>query len=222
MKTTTLEQFEQQPALPQEAGRILAEEDGLVCFPCASTYRLAASLLSEPAVLSLLQAKRRSKHTRALVMVADATMMEQHVVDGVPRAARQLVDALWPGNVTMRLPLRQEGLPRKVYKELAKPDKKVGVRLPANPVAELLVRSAGVPLLVSSANLFKKAGASSVAAIKKNFSRTVELFIDAGDLQQHPPSTVLDFDDQGSYSVVRQGSVSEEAIARARAALTGR
>jgi L-threonylcarbamoyladenylate synthase len=143
-------------------------------------------------------------------MIGSVEMLDE-LANPVPDSVRRLASALWPGKVTLRLPLSQS-LPRKVYKELSKPDKKVGFRQPSSEVSDLLIRAADVPLLVSSANLSNKAGAASVAAIKKHFSRSVSLFIDSGDLPEQPPSTVLDFDDQGHYRLVRSGAVSEERI----------
>lgn len=216
MRSVTLEEFltDQQQ---QAAAAAILEADGLICFPCRGSYRIAASLLSEAGVLELLQTKRRSRHKPALVLVSDTTMLER-LADEIPAAARRMIDALWPGDVTLRLPLAREALPHKVYKELAKPDKKVGFRLAVSPAAQLLVETAGLPLLVSSANLSQKKGAASVAAIRKHFSRDVELFIDSGDLPEQPPSTILDFAGDGSYKLVREGTVSEAAVAAAWAA----
>ena len=74
-----------------------------------------------------------------------------------------------------------------------------------------LVKEFGKPLVVSSANLSRKHGAQSVAQVRKNFGRTVELLIDAGDLAQGPSSTLVDLTN-GSPNVVRAGSVTEDAI----------
>jgi tRNA threonylcarbamoyl adenosine modification protein (Sua5/YciO/YrdC/YwlC family) len=146
-------------------------------------------------------------------MVASADMLPQ-VVESVPEAARRMIDAVWPGDVTLRLPLCRS-LDRRVYKDLSRPDGKVGVRLPLDPVAELLVRAAGVPVLVSSANRSKKAGSGSIALIRKQFAPCLSMLIDAGDLPSRPPSTIVDFDDPDGFRIVRRGAVSEEEIRRA-------
>ncbi len=213
MRQVTLQEFEQDGGLRQEAGRILREGEGLVCFPCEGTYRFGVNLLSEEGVLQLLQTKRRSGHRPALVMVRDRQMVEQ-VATEVPQLADQLMRALWPGHLTLRLPLSKD-LPRKVYRDLSRSQGKVGVRVPQSPVARQLVQLAGVPLLVSSANQFKKHGAESLAKIRQQFARSIALFIEAGDLPTSPPSTILDFAD-GGFQIVRQGSVDEQTI---RAAL---
>jgi tRNA threonylcarbamoyl adenosine modification protein (Sua5/YciO/YrdC/YwlC family) len=213
MKTVSIDEFLSDDGIRKEAAAILRDKDGLVCFPCAATYRIAASVQSERAVLSLLQAKRRAKHAHALVMVSDQQMLSG-LVEPLSDQLQRMIGNLWPGNVTLRLRLG-DTLPRKVYRELSKPDKKIGVRLPHAEIAERLVAEVGVPLLVSSANRSRKAGAASVAAIKKNFHSSISLFIDAGDLPQRPPSTIVDFDDDGRPRVVRKGAVEGETIQRA-------
>lgn len=213
MNSVTLPEFLNDEAQQRSAAAALRDDDGLICFPCRGTYRIAASLLSEEAVLELLQTKRRSRHKHALVLVSELAMLEQ-MASEIPDGARRLIEALWPGDLTLRLPLDKGELPRKVYKELSKPDKKVGFRLAVSPAAQLLVRQSGVPLLVSSANLSQKAGAASVAAIRKHFSRDVALFIDSGDLPAAPASTVVDFNGDG-YKLVREGTVSQAVIDKA-------
>lgn len=216
MKRVSVDDFKSNPDLQEEAARILREEGGLICFPCVATYRFGVNLLSERGVMQLLQTKRRSGHRPALVMVNDAEMVAR-VVKAIPAPAQELIQALWPGHLTLRLPLSKE-LPRKVYKDLSKPDGKVGVRIPQSPIARTLVQAAGVPLLVSSANRSKKAGADSLASVLQQFARHISLFIEAGDLATHPPSTIVDFDKAGQWKLVRAGSVSEESIRKASGA----
>jgi L-threonylcarbamoyladenylate synthase len=214
MRSVPLQEFMTDERQQQAAAATLRDEEGLVCFPCRGTYRIAASLMSEEGVLELLQTKRRARHKPALVLVQDARALEQ-LAEEIPSSARKLIGALWPGDVTLRLPVSREELPSRVYKELSKPDRKVGFRVAVSPVAQLLVKNAGVPLLVSSANLSQKGGATSVAAIRKNFGRRVGWLIDSGDLPGQSPSTVVDFEPDGAFRVVRVGTVCEESIAAA-------
>lgn len=210
MKHVTRDDFTSDEGLQQEAARLLRDDDGLVCFPCAGNYRFGASLLSQRGVLKLLQTKRRSKRKPALVMIADPAMLEQ-VVRDVPTGARRLIKELWPGDLTLKLPLSKE-LPRKVYKDLSRDGGMVGVRLPRGQVVDRLVRAAGVPLLVSSANKSTKTGAASVASIRKQFSRDIALFIDAGDLPARPPSTVVELTAAGQPRVIRAGALDEQQL----------
>ena len=212
MKQISLKDFIEQEDLQREAARVLCDDEGLVCFPCAGNYRFGADLLSERGVMQLMQTKRRSKHKPALVLVSSPDMLVD-VVTEVSEVARVLLQTAWQGRLTVKLPLSKK-LPRKVFRDLSKPDGKVGVRLPQSPAVASLVSAAGVPVLVSSANRSQKTGAASVASIRQQFSRSIDLFIDDGDLPTQPPSTVVEFDKTGAIKVVRAGAVSEEEIRR--------
>jgi L-threonylcarbamoyladenylate synthase len=83
--------------------------------------------------------------------------------------------------------------------------------MPGDEISRGVVQSFGRPLLVSSANLARKHGERSVAQVRKNFGRTVDLMIDAGDLGEGPKSTLVDLT-KGRPSVIRIGVVSEETI----------
>lgn len=210
MKQITLQEFTQELDNQQAAARALCDEDSLVCIPCAGNYRLVASLLSDRGVMQLIQTKRRSKHRPALVLISGPQMLQQ-VVKEVPEPASRLLLAELPGRLTIKLPLSRK-LPRKVFRDLSKPDGKVGVRMPRSPAVASLVEAAGVPLLVSSANKSTKTGAASVASIRKQFSRDIALFIDAGDLPARPPSTVVELTAAGQPRVIRAGALDEQQL----------
>jgi L-threonylcarbamoyladenylate synthase len=189
-------------------------QDGLACFPAESNYRLAASLFSADAVMRLMQSKRRAGHHPALVFVADVAMLGQ-VVAEVPEAAARLAAAFWPGPLTLLLDLRDD-LPPKVAKTLTRATGKVGVRAPSCTVAARVVREFGGPLLISSANLERKAGAGSLAQVRKNFQQKLAVCVDAGDLREGPPSTLVEIDADG-WRVAREGAIAREAIEAALA-----
>lgn len=187
------------------------DNDGIICFPAESNYRLGASALSVKAVNTLVAAKRRSKHAPSLVFVADPKMFEK-VAANVTDVGRRLVNEFWPGPLTL-LVEPSDIFPKKVRKTLVKATGKIGVRIPGHPVARGIVKRFGSPMLVSSANLTKKSGATSPAQVRKNFGRQVEAMIDFGDLPQNPPSTLVGLD--GDTLVIRRtGAVSEDDIRR--------
>jgi L-threonylcarbamoyladenylate synthase len=189
----------------------ILDDDGIICFPSENSYRLGASALSEKAVNALMAVKRRSAHAPALVFVSGPDALESVAAD-VSDTARLLARTFWPRPLTL---LVSPGVvfPSKVRKTLSKATGLIGVRIPGHPVARAIVERFGKPLLVSSANLAKRSGASSPAQVKKNFSRQVDAMVDLGDLPSSPPSTLVDVS-QGTFLIQRQGAVSEEEIRR--------
>lgn len=187
----------------------LLREDALVCLPCGGTYRLVADLGSEMAVQRLFAAKRRTRTAPTLVFVANTEML-QRLAPTVDPIALRLAERLWPGPLTL-LVTPELDLPNKLVKRMCKHRGKIGVRVPQSPVAHALIQTLGGPLLVSSANLEKKAGAYSAAQVRKNFLNAVELFFDSGDLATAPHSTVVDVVD-GQLEIVRPGAFGPDEI----------
>lgn len=194
----------------EELVRVL-EDDGIICFPAESNYRLGASALSVRAVNALVAAKRRSRHAPALVFVSGREMLEEVAAD-MPDVGKTLADTFWPGPLTL-LVKPGEIFPGKVRKTIAKATGLVGVRIPGHPVARGIVETFGKPILVSSANLAKKSGASSPAQVRKNFGRQIEAMVDLGDLPTANPSTLVSIAGD-AVEIKRQGAVSEEEIRR--------
>ena len=180
--------LEQNPTIYQEIAEKLSE-DGIVCFPSGSSYRLATRMMSEKAVIHFLQIKKRTRKAPVLIFVPD----QKHLLDivsEVPQGARRLMEVFWPGPLTLQFHLNEE-LPRKVYKNLSGYGK-VGVRIPKEPIANKIVQTFGEPLLISSANIANKKGAHSEAQIRKNFGRWIDVLISQGDLRSEGSSTVMD------------------------------
>ncbi|QDG49681.1 threonylcarbamoyl-AMP synthase [Persicimonas caeni] len=185
------------------------EDGGVVCLPCNGKYRLIADLADEAAVMGVMQAKRRVSKAPSLVFVADEKMLDD-VADDIDPKARQLIKSLWPGPLTIRFDARRD-LPRDVRKILVKATGKVGIRIPDDEFCHKIVEKLGRPIYVSSANKENKHGETSPAQIRQNFFGRIGLFIDAGDLNAGPSSTVVEVKN-GEVKVVRDGHVPAEKI----------
>lgn len=205
MKTIKLDALESSPELYREVKKVL-EQGGLVCLPCNGTYRIIADLTNEEAVTRLFQSKHRVKKAPSLVFIDQLPMLES-VAKTVCPQARELA-TLWPGPLTILFDLTQDLSP-KIRKQLGKG--KIGVRIPENQLMRDVVGMLGRPVLVSSANRERKAGAESPAQIRKNFNNQLDLFIDAGDLVREPSSTVVDLDGP-QLTVTRQGALEEKLL----------
>lgn len=185
------------------------DSGGVVCLPCNGKYRLMADLADEAAVMGVMQAKRRVSKAPSLVFVADEKMLDD-VADDIDPKARQLIKSLWPGPLTIRFDARRD-LPRDVRKILVKATGKVGVRIPDDDFCHQIVQKLGRPIYVSSANKENKHGETSPAQIRQNFFGRIGLFVDAGDLNAGPSSTVVEVKN-GDVKVVRDGHVPAEKI----------
>lgn len=186
------------------------ESGGIVCIPCRSSYRIVADLTNPKAVNALLFSKHRTTKAPSLVFIANYDALKS-VATNVPAKAKILAQKLWPGELTIRFDPNEETLPKAILKPLTKAGGKIGVRVPSEPWLLRLLKELDRPLLVSSANREKKHGASSPALIQKNFMAHVGIFVNAGDIPQSVPSTVIDFDN-GVPIIKREGSISQNQI----------
>ena len=213
MKTIKFSELQSNPQLYKQVGEALSNGD-LVCIPTPSGYKLMADLGSPSAVTAMIHAKRRVKNTPALVLLPDRSWADK-VASFISQDAHTLMDRFWPGPVTL-LFKAGDSLHPKVRKPLTKAKGWLGVRVPEDDVSSRVIAAFGKPVLVSSANLAKKKGAHSIAQVKKNFGRTVNLLIDAGDLSPGEKSTLVDVSN-GAVSVVRSGAIAKDSILEALA-----
>src|SRR5579883_3277651 len=129
------------------AARIL-QRGGTVAFPTETVYGLGANALDPQAVAGIFAAKQRPSWDPLIVHISDSAMLHR-VAAEIPPAALRLIQAFWPGPLTLLLP-RHPVIPPAVTARRPL----VGVRMPGHPVAHALIAAAGLPIAAPSANTF--------------------------------------------------------------------
>ncbi|MFH1729864.1 MAG: L-threonylcarbamoyladenylate synthase [Pseudomonadota bacterium] len=185
------------------------ENDGVVCLPSDNTYRLAVNGCSEDAIMYLLQAKRRVSKKPSLMFIPDESYLNK-VAKEVSEKCIKLIRHSWDKPVTIRLPL-SDNYSKNVAKAITGGTGKIGVRIPTESLVKRILSSYNKPLFITSANLTGKVGSTSIASIKKNFSRIISVLIDDGDLLRKYASTIVDFKGN-DIDIVRPGAISEEEL----------
>jgi L-threonylcarbamoyladenylate synthase len=112
----------------------------LVAFPTETVYGLGANALDPAAVEKIYRAKGRPMSSPLIVHVSSIEMARSLVREW-PERAEQLARIFWPGPLTLVLP-KQPHVPDRVTAGLDT----VGVRMPAHPIAQALIREADVPI----------------------------------------------------------------------------
>ncbi len=189
-------------AVKQAARALRAGE--LVVFPASGLYGLAADAENARAVERVFAAKARPAGLPLLVLVAQDSDVER-LAARVPPAARVLMDALWPGGVTLVLPASEAVNPR-----LTGGTGRIGLRRPAHPVALALCRALGRPLVGTSANVSGCPGCRNTSQLSPEIREAASLVLDAGPLSGQP-STVVDACAEPPV-VLREGAVPRERI----------
>ncbi|MGZ4722488.1 L-threonylcarbamoyladenylate synthase [Oryzihumus sp.] len=203
------QRFETTEETEREAGiaaAALAVQRGqLVVLPTDTVYGIGADAFSPDAVRALLEAKGRGREMPPPVLVSAATTLDALAV-GVPSYARALVEALWPGPLT--IVCRQQP---SLQWDLGDTRGTVAVRMPDHPVAlELLSRTG--PLAVSSANLTGQPAATDADEAERMLGGRVEVLLDGGPTPGPVPSTIVDVTGPVGR-VLRRGAVPLERLA---------
>lgn len=182
----------------------------LIVLPTDTVYGIAADAFSAAAVSRLLAAKGRGRQSPPPVLVAGLNTMRALVAD-VPEPIERLVEAFWPGGLTIVLPAQPS-----LSWDLGDTHGTVAVRMPADPIALELLEECG-PLAVSSANLTGKAAAIEIDAAVDMLGDAVAVYLDGGTSPTGVASTIIDATglvgtDRRPVRVLRDGVVDRAAL----------
>jgi L-threonylcarbamoyladenylate synthase len=176
---------------------------GITAIPTETFYGLGVNPFDETALTRLCALKGRAEGQPILVLLGSLNDVGLFV-DHVPPAAALLMEAFWPGALTIVLPARAS-----VPRALTAGTGRVGVRLsPCLPLRHVL-ESVG-PLTGTSANRSGAPPAVTAREVQEVFGDHVDLIIDAGPTPGGLPSTVVDAGDR--IHIVREGAVARTAI----------
>jgi L-threonylcarbamoyladenylate synthase len=176
----------------------------LVVLPTDTVYGLAADAFDPAAVRRLLRTKGRGRDKPPPVLVAAQTTLDA-LATKVPPLARDLVEALWPGPLT--LICRQQ--PSLTW-DLGDTRATVAVRMPDHEIALELLRRTG-PLAVSSANRTQKPAASTVDEAEEMLGAAAQVYLDGGPSDGGAPSTIVDVT-ADPPRVLREGAIELAAL----------
>lgn len=179
-------------------------QKGVLVFPTSGLYGLGADAFCAEAVRRVFSIKRRPANKPLLLLLSGIPDMAK-VVGAVPDYADLLLE-LWPGGITF---IFKAGARVPVY--LTGGTGKIGVRLPAHPVAKALVEGFGGPITGTSANLSGFPAVASVTDLDPEIGRQVDMVLDAGPLAGGCGSTIVDVT-CWPVKVIREGVVPRRAI----------
>ncbi len=172
---------------PVEAAVRALGAGGLVVHPTDTLYALAARALDARAVARLSEAKGRGPNRPYSVAVSSVEELERW--GDFSASARRFVRDALPGPYTVLVhptPAARRSLAPEVGRS-----PRIGLRVPAHPLALELARRAG-PLVATSANLSGRPPVASLAAARRAFGRRVRAYVSAPPAPTGVPSTLVD------------------------------
>lgn len=187
-----------------EAGKIIRNQ-GIVIFPTQCLYGVGANALDPLAVQKVFDIKQRPKNNPILVLIQDLEDLKR-LVKKIPPLACLLMERFWPGSLTLVFKASDS-----VSTLLTANSGKIGIRLPAHPVARSLVRQAQGPITGTSANLSGQPGASRINQLPPSMVQEADLILDAGPLKGGTGSTIVDVT-TAPARLLRTGAISQARI----------
>jgi L-threonylcarbamoyladenylate synthase len=200
----------QDPAAVERAVQTLAAGE-LLGLPTETVYGLAADALRDEAVAKIFKAKGRPADHPLIAHVASQAQVPLFASE-VPAFAQRLMDAFWPGPLTLILP-RLPG----VATASAGGQASIGLRCPSHPVAQAVLQAcaaAGMPgLSAPSANQFGRVSPTTARHVQGEFGDAL-LILDGGECEVGIESTIVDCT-RGAPVLLRPGQITRTHIEQA-------
>ncbi|SIT50009.1 YrdC/Sua5 family protein, required for threonylcarbamoyladenosine (T(6)A) formation in tRNA [Paraburkholderia piptadeniae] len=189
----------------------LLDAGQLVAFPTETVYGLGGDAESPEAVARIYAAKGRPANHPVIVHLAP-NGDPNYWVEQLPSDAQRLIDAFWPGPLTLILK-RAAHIPAAV----SGGQDSVGLRCPSHPVAQALLeafsalRNGHGGVAAPSANRFGHVSPTTAQHVRDEFGDTIHV-LDGGSSDVGIESTIIDLS-RGFPALLRPGHVTPQDIA---------
>ena len=189
--------------LSRAAGII--REGGLVVFPTETVYGIGGDATNSDSARKIYAAKGRPSDNPLIIHVSSPEDAEPYAVT-CPLYYR-LARHFMPGPLTVIMP-KKDTIPPTVTGGLDS----VAVRCPSHPIANAMIRLAGVPVAAPSANISGRPSATCAAHALHDFDGRVDAVIDGGESRFGMESTIVKITGEDSLILLRPGAVTYDAL----------
>lgn len=186
------------------AAKIL-QEGGLVAFPTETVYGLGGNGLDGATCEKIYLAKGRPSDNPLILHISEFEELNA-IVREISPAAKKLMDAFWPGPLTMVFP-KADIVPAKATGGLDT----VAVRFPNHPVARAIIKAAGLPIAAPSANSSGKPSPTRASHVEYDLNGKIDMIVDGGAAEWGLESTIVDVSGDVPM-ILRPGAVTKEMM----------
>ena len=180
----------------------------IVVFKTDTVYGIGTNAFNEEACKKIYEIKGRPIKKPLCVLIADISMLKE-IVDSVGSTEQKLIDAFWPGPLTIIFKIKENVLPNIV----SAGDEFVGVRLLKNGLAYSLIKSARIPIVAPSANLSGSPTGTNMKNIISELDGKVDYILDSGNLDDDTTSTIVRVNGENAI-IIREGKITKNEIAQ--------
>ena len=177
---------------------------GLVVFPTETVYGIGGNGTDAAAATAIYRAKGRPSDNPLILHLETPEQAEKYAITN--ETYYKLAAQFMPGPLTVILP-KKDSVPTTVTGGLDT----VALRCPAHPVANALIRAAGVPIAAPSANLSGKPSPTLAAHVIDDLSGKVDMIIDGGASEVGLESTIVALDGEVG-TLLRPGAITYDAL----------
>ena len=187
-----------------EAAEIL-KQGGLVAFPTETVYGLGGNGLDKEAAKKIYAAKGRPSDNPLILHVSSIEEVYP-LVKALPEKAKKLMEAFWPGPLTLVLP-KSDIVPKESTGGL----ETVALRSPENALTLALIRACGFPIAGPSANLSGRPSPTEAAHVLEDLGGRIEGILEDGAVGIGVESTIVDLSED-SPTLLRPGAITIEDL----------
>ncbi len=180
----------------------------IAAIPTETVYGLAADAANEAAIKKVFATKNRPIDHPLILHVAPHWDLSTWV-SSVPEYAHALIEAFWPGPLTLVLPLKTGAL----HPLVTGGQNSIAIRAPNHPLAQTLLQQLGRPLVAPSANPFGKISPTTAEHVQQSFPDQDFLILNGGRCSIGVESTIVSALEAETYQILRHGTLSEQRIA---------
>ncbi|GEO78240.1 translation factor (SUA5) [Companilactobacillus mindensis DSM 14500] len=171
----------------QEAADFLAK-GLLVAFPTETVYGLGADATRPDVVKDVYAAKGRPSDNPLIVHVSGPEMVWEYADNSYKPLAEKLMNAFWPGPLTIIMPIQ----PGKLSKAVTGGLTTAAFRMPNNQTTLNLIKTFGKPIVGPSANTSGKPSPTLAKHVYHDLHGKIAAILDDGPTKLGVESTVID------------------------------
>lgn len=175
----------------------------VVAFPTETVYGLGADTWNEDAIRKVFETKGRPSDNPLIIHISDLSQLDSFVSE-IPEAASILMNAFWPGPLSIILKKKKA-----VLDIVTAGLETVALRMPNHPIALEFISQTG-PLVAPSANTSGKPSPTKASHVRQDFGADFNV-IDGEATQIGLESTVIDLSVEVP-TILRPGIISKQQI----------
>lgn len=184
------------------------KEGKLVVFPTDTVYGIGTNVYNKEACERIYEVKGRPKYKPLIVLISDISMLKE-MVEHISPTEQKLMDAFWPGPLTIKFKKKDGIIPNVV----SAGDEYIRARLVNEKLVHKIIQTSGVPIVAPSANLSGSLTGTKIENIVNELGGKVDYILDCGDIENDTVSTIIQVEDE-KVIVIREGKIKKEELAK--------